>query len=432
MNSMVYQIEQQGDNKVKLTVTIPAAEVATACQAAATHLAEEVDIPGFRPGKAPYEMVKQKVGEMAILEHAAEDLVRSSFIEAMVEADLETVGQPYFTLEKLAPDNDFVYTAEVALMPKATKLADYNTLSVDKKDIEPAKPLVDEAKNDLLRMQTKEVRAESGSKLEKGNKAVVHMTMKHEGVVMEGGEAKNHGVYTNENYYVPGFVDEILGLGEGEEKTFSLKFPDEHYQKHIAGKEIEFNVKMNEIFLLQPPLFDDEFAKSLGLKDAGELEEKLVENLREENRVEEARRLDKAVLDLVAEKSTFDTIPDLLVNQEIEKMIHELEHQVETQGLEFKPYLSSIGKSLADLKLDFAAPALQRIKVGIVLKAISEKEGVKADDAEVDAELDKIAGQFDEKDENRQRVYEPQYRDYIERQMINRKTIDLLKEKIAK
>lgn len=432
MISMAHQIQHLDDNKVKITVTIPAEEVAEACKTAAAHMAEEITIPGFRPGKAPYEVVKQKVGEMAILEHAAEDLVRSSFLAVMVEADLDTVGQPYFSMDKLAPGNDFVYTAELALMPKVTKLADYSALSVEKKDIEPTKELVEEAKGDLVRMQTKEVRAEAGRKLEKGDKAVVNMTMKQDGVVLEGGEAKNHGVYTNESYYVPGFVDEILGLAEGEEKTFALKFPDEHYQKHIAGKDVEFTVKLNEIFLLQTPAFDDAFAATVGLKNSAELEEKLQENLREENRAEEARRLDKAVLDLVAEKSTFDAIPDLLVNQEIEKMTHELEHQVETQGLDFKQYLSSIGKSMADLKLDFAAPALQRIKVGIILKEISKKEDVKADDAEVDAELDKIASQFDEKDENRQRVYEPQYRDYIERQMINRKTIDLLKEKIVK
>ncbi len=429
---MAHDVTLLPDNKAKITVTIPADEVTAACQEAAAHLSEEVNIPGFRPGKAPYEVVKQKVGEMAILEHAAEDLVRSSFLAAMVEADLETVGQPYFTVDKLAPGNDFVYTAEVALMPKVTKLADYAGLSVEKKDIEPTQALIDEARSDLARMQTKEVRAEAGRTLAQGDKAVVTMTMKQDGVVIDGGEAKNHGVYTNESYYVPGFVDEILGLAEGEEKTFTLRFPDEHYQKHVAGKDVEFTVKMNEIFLLQPPVFDDAFAATVGLKSAAELEEKLRENLREENRMEEARRLDKTVLDLVADKSTFDAIPDLLVNQEIEKMVHELEHQVESQGLDFTQYLSSIGKSMADLKLDFAAPALQRIKVSIVLKTIAEKEGVTVPEAEVDAELDHIASQFPEENENRKRVYEPQYREYVERQLVNRKTIDLLKEKMVK
>lgn len=429
---MSHVLERLDDNKVKLTVTIPADEVKEACKVAAEHLSEEAKIPGFRPGKASYDVVKQRLGEMAILEHAAEDLVRQTFVEAMLDEDLETVGQPFFAFVKLAPDNDFVYTAEMSLMPSVTKLADYSNLTVDKKDTEPAQALVDEAKKDLTRMQTKEVRASEGHKLAMGNKAVVNLTMKKEGVVIEGGEAQKHGIYTAESYYVPGFVDEILGLSEGEEKTFSLMFPEEHYQKHIAGQNIDFTVKVNEIFLLESPSIDDAFAVTLGMKNAAELEEKLKENLRSENAFEESRRQDKAVLDLIAEKSTFETIPDLLANQEIEKMIHELQHQVETQGLNFDEYMQSVGKTLPQLKLDFAAPALQRVKVAILIKEIAKRENVTVDAAELDAELDKVASQFDEKDENRKRVYEPQYREYVERQLQNRKTIDLLKGKMVK
>ena len=108
-------------------------------------------------------------------------------------------------------------------------------------------------------------------------------------------------------------------MKEGDEKTFALKFPDDHYQKHIAGENVDFTVKLNEIFTTEIPPFDDTFAATFGLKTADELRDKLRENLRMENETEESRRLDKAVLDLVAEKSSFQEIPDLLVNQEIEK-----------------------------------------------------------------------------------------------------------------
>ncbi len=429
---MSYVVEQLPENKAKITVTIPAEEVTEACHVAAEHMAEDVTIPGYRPGKAPYEAIKQKIGEMAILEHATEDLVRQTFVAAMVEADLDVVGQPFFAMEKLAPDNDFIYTAEIALMPQITKLADWTKLSVEKKETEPTKELLEQAKADIVRMQTKEVKAEAGRALTMGDKAIVNLTMKKDGVVLEGGESKNHGVFTNESYYVPGFVDEILGLKEGEEKTFTLNFPAEHYQKHLAGQPVDFTIKLNEIFLLQPPMFDDAFAVTVGLTSASEMEEKLMENLRAENKIEEARRLDKAVLDLVADKSTFDIIPDLLVNQEIEKMTHELEHQVTSQGMDFTQYLASINKSLTDLKIDFTPAALQRIKVGIILKKISAEEKVTVDQTVLDAELDKVAEQYKDDAEAAKQIYEPQYRDYIERQMVNRKTIDLLKEKMVR
>lgn len=429
---MAHVLERLPDNKVKLTVTIPADELDDKLDHAAEHISEEVKIPGFRPGKAPFDVVERHVGAQAILEHAAEELVRETFVAAMLEEDLSTVGQPFFSFVKLAKGNDFVYTAEMALMPTVTKLADYDKLEVAKVDTEPTAEILEQTKKDLARMQTKEVRATSGHKLEKGNKAVVNLTMKKDGVILEGGESKNHGVFTDEPHYIEGFVDNILGMAEGEEKNFTLKFPTEHYQKHLAGQDVDFTVKMNEIFQLESPVIDDAFAAKLGMKDTAELEEKLKENLRKEGEYEEARRQDKAVLDAIADKSTFDAIPDLLVNQEIDKMVHELEHNIEEQGMDFKQYLSSIGKSMTDIKMDFTAPALQRIKVSIVLNEIAKREKVTVDAAELDKELDMIASRFDEKNEARKRVYEPEYREYVERQMINRKTIDLLKSKIVK
>lgn len=429
---MAYHVEKLNENKMKITVTVPADEVAEACRQAAAEIAKEMSFPGFRPGKAPYETVKQRVGEMAIMEHAAERMIRSTFVEAMIEQDLDTVGQPYFTMEKLAPGNDFVYNAEIALMPAVTKLADWTTLEVKRNEVEPNEKLIDEAKRDLQRMRLKENRAENGHALVKGDKAVVSLTMKKDGVVLEGGEGQNHGVYTDEPYYIEGFVSEIIGMKEGDEKTFTLKFPKDHYQKHIAGKDVDFTVKVTEIYTIDMPAFDDEFAKTLNMQTADEVLEKLRENLREENRHEEERRLEKAVLDAVADKSTFDAIPDLLVNQEIQKMEHELEHHVTQQGMDFEEYLKNIGKSRADLKLDFAAQALQRIKVGLVLREIQKKDALKVEETLVDAELDKISSTFKEGDEARKRIYEPEYREYVERQLLNRQTIDMLKKAMVK
>lgn len=429
---MSYTVQKLDDNKVKLTVTIPAAEFVDVCQHAAEHISQETKIPGFRPGKASYDVVKRHVGEQAILEHAAEELIRSSFIEAMIAEDLETIGQPFFAMEKLAANNEFIYSATVSLVPAVTKLADWHKLEVKRNDVEPSDKLIDEAKRDLLRMRQKEVRAESGRVLAKGDKAVVNLSMKKDGVVLEGGESQNHGVYTNEPHYIEGFVDEILGLKEGDEKTFALKFPSDHYQKHIAGQNVDFTVKMNEIFTIETPDLDDEFAKSLNMESADAVLAKLRDNLRKENEHEEERRVEKAVLDLIADKSTFEPIPDLLVNQEVEKMVQELEHHVSTQGIDFVTYLKNIGKSLPELKLDFTPQGLQRIKVGLVLREIQKQEKIAVEAVDVDAELDKVAATFKESDENRKRVYEPQYREYIERQLMNRATIDLLKKAIAK
>lgn len=429
---MSYTIEKTTTQSVKIHITIPKEQVSAGMEHAAEHMGENLTLPGFRPGKAPYAAVRAKLGDMALLEHAAEELIRAALTEALLAEDLDIVGSPYFTVEKMAPDNDLVFTAELALMPAVTKLADYAKLTVTAESVEPSEETFAQAKRDLQRMRQTEARAEAGTKLTQGHKAVVDLSMKKDGVSVEGGDAKNHGIYTNEPHYIPGFVDAIMGLQEGGEKTFTLKFPEDHYQKHLAGSDVEFSVKLNEIFEINTPELDDAFAKSLGMENAAKLEEKLKENLTLEKKNEEDRRQEKAVLELLAEKSTFEEINDLLVNQEIDKMVQELRVWVTENGMEFDEYLKSINKSVTDMKLDFTPQAITRIKVALVIKEIAKKEGIKADEKDVDAELDRIAEMVSKDPEAKERVYSPQYRDRVENQLVNRKVIDFLKKTMVK
>lgn len=421
---MSHSIENVSDNLIKITVVVPKEKVVAAMHVAAEELSRVMNIPGFRPGAASYDVVKQRVGEMKILEEATEELIRASLAAALLEEDLDIVGAPHFAMDVMIPGEDLIYSAEVALMPKVKKLADYKSLSIEKKPTEPTQEMIDTAKKDLARMQTKETRAGAGSKLTEGNKAVVNLTMKKEGVVLEGGESQNHGVYTNEPHYIDGFVTQILGLAEGEEKTFTLKFPKDHYQKHLADHDIDFIVRLNEIFTIETPEIDDEFAKRLGLENAADLEEKLKENLAGENVVEERRRQERECLDLLAKKSEFDTIPEILVNQELERMLRELEHSVGENGMELKDYLKSVGKTVAETKLDFAPTAITRVKVALLIREIGKKENISVDSAKVDAELDIIADRLGENNEHRAKVYEPEYRDFVESQMRNRAVVD--------
>lgn len=428
---MSYTFEKT-NNQAIFTLTIPALEVEEGMQKAAKEFAKSQNIPGFRPGKAPYDMVKQRIGEMKLLEAAAEELIRAAFVKAMIAEDLETVGQPHFSVDKMAPGNDMVVKAEIAIYPHMTKMTDVNALSVEAKDTKPNAQMIDDAKRDLAMMQTKETRKPSGETVVKGDKAVVDLTLKKDGVVLEGGEGRSHGIYTGEGHYLAGIVEQIEGMKEGETKTFTLPFPKDHYQKHLAGQDIEVTVALKEIFALESPEIDDAFAVTLGLKNLADLEEKLSENIAHENVREELLRQEKEMLELLAEKSTFEEIPDLLVNQEINQMIHELRHQVEEKGAEFEEYLKSINKTLADLKLDFTQTALKRVKIAIFLKEYAEKESINVEADEVDAELDRIAANYEKGSDAYKRVYDPRYREYLEQQIRNKKTIDRLKSIIVK
>ncbi len=429
--SMSYTLKNK-ENKAVFTITIPLKEVEKGMRTSAESMSKETKIPGFRPGKASYEVVKKRIGEVKLLENAAETLVRDAFLQAMLAENLDTVGQPFFTAEKMAPGNDLIFKVEIALFPHVTKLADYKELSVKKQSTKPTKETIERAKKDLVLMQTKEVRKEKEKKLEKGDKVVVNLTMKKDDVVLEGGEGQDHGIYTSEPYYIDGFIDKIIGAKEEETRDFILTFPSDHFQKHLAGAEINFSVQIKEIFALEAPKIDDTFAKALGLTDVNELEEKLSENLQNENEAEEKMRQEKEVMEAIIAQSTFDAVPDILINQEINRMIHELEHSIKSRGMTMDDYLGQIGRGLAELKLDFTPTALKRIQSAIIIKEIAKDKTFQVEEGDIDAQIDKIADQYKDNKDAMKKVHEPEYRDYVAYQMTNKLVLDHLRETIVK
>ncbi|MBI4592202.1 trigger factor [Candidatus Uhrbacteria bacterium] len=418
-------------NGLKLTFTLTQDDALPYLEEAAKRLSEQTSIPGFRPGHASFDVVKQRLGEMKILEEALESIVRKSFISAILEENIDTVGSPKVDVVKLAPGNDIVFTAEVTLMPRAKSLPDLSKISVAAQKPIVEDKEVDLALRDLQRMQTSEVRATAQEAVAMGDKVVISMNMKLDGVPVEGGQSPNHAVYLNEEYYIPGFKEKLEGMKEGEKKTFSLAFPKEHVQTMVAGKDVEFDVELKELFHLQPPALDDTLAIMLGMKDFEALKDVIKKNLLDEKEHETRSKEEKEMLELVAGKTQFEDIPDLLLNEEINKMILELQRAVESQGLEFDTYLKNLGKTLAQMKLDFTPQALMRVKVAIAMREIAKEQGIEATDKELDEELDRIAEGYEDT-KTKEQVYSPQYRDYMEQILKNRKVIEYLRGIIIK
>lgn len=424
-------IEEKEKNVVKLIFTITQDGALPYLEEAAQRLSEQNPIPGFRPGKANFDLVKQHFGEMKILEEALESIVRKSFVEAVLSHNIETIGSPKINVEKLAPDNDIVFSAEVTRMPKVLSLVDYDKLSIDAKSTKVEDKEINLALRDLQRMQTKEIRAVSSEKVCTTDKVVLSMDIKKDGSSIEGGQSPNHAIYLTEDYYIPGLKEQLIGMKEGDQKTFTLPFPKDHVQKMLAGHDVNFEMTIKEIYHLEPPELDDVFASSLGMKDMETLRKIIDKNVSEEKNLEEQSRQEREVLRLASEKSRFEEIPDLLLNEEINNMVRELKNRVESQGLEFETYLSNLKKTLAQIKLDFTPQAIIRIKSTLVIKAVAEKQKIEVEEKEVDEEIDRIAARY-ENPEEKKRLFEPSFHEYIEQLLKNRKVVALLKQKIVK
>lgn len=416
-------------SQVELTIELSVEEMKPYLEKGAARLSTEKPLEGFRPGKAPLDVVIKKFGPAATMEAAAEEAVRATFGKAVTQEKIMSIGSPEIGVKKMAMDNPFVYTATVTLLPEVT-LCDLSTIKVEKKEAKVADGDVERAIKDLRNMRVKETVTEAP--VEKTHKVVIDMDMKKDGVPLEGGQTKGHQVYMDETHYIPGFTDMLIGLKKGESKTFTLSFPKDHYQKNVAGKPVEFVVNVKEIYERQLPEWNDEFAKGLGQKTVAELEDLIRKNLLAEVTQKEEQRQEIAAVEAIVKASKFGDIPDLLLNEEISRMIHELRHGVGQNGIDWKDYLEKAGKTENQLKLDFAPQAIDRIKAALVIRALALANDLDASDEEIAAEVARQMNLYSDDAATQDQIRSDDYHERLHTVLRNRKTVAFIKEKVLK
>lgn len=418
-------IEKLSGSKVKLVFTVTPEEAEPYVQEAVSEMSISKSIPGFRPGKAPYAEVAKAFGEMRIWEAALERIVRARYMHAILENDLDTVGSPEVQVDKLTPKQTIQFTVIAPVAPIVEKLADYKKerVTFSPRAIEDAD--IDKALKELRMMQRKEVAKTEPATME--DIVVIDLDMTKDHVALEDGAARDYKIYLNEPHYIPGFTDQIVGMKTGDEKTFSLPFPAEHYQKHLAGQNVDFAVKAKNVLSLELPELTEEFAKSLGQKDVEQLKDVIRKNLTLEEEGRAAEKAEIELLEKLVDESSFSDAPDLLVNDEIRKMMAELERTVDERHMKMDDYLASIKKTRDELKLELVPQAIRRIRAATIVKAIAKLEGITVSEGDADAEIDRIlSGLRPDDTQTRERVSSPEYREYVAIMMRNRRTLDLL------
>ena len=427
---MQYTLKDLPKSQKEAKVTVEAAELKPFMERAATSLSEKVKIEGFRPGKADYDTVVRRVGEMAILEEALPKVVQKFLVEILKKENLDTVGEPSINVEKAAPGNEVIFTATMTLLPAVKKLADYKSIKVDAKDVAVKEEDVEKTVHDLRKMQSTEHDADR--EVRKGDKIVVDMAMTVDNVAVEGGTTKDHSIYLDEEYYIPGLGEKLMGMKKGEQRVFKLTFLKDHFNKMLAGKEVEFTVDLKGVQEIKHPELDDFFAQRLGQKDMAGLKAVLRKNLEDEANMKETQRQEIAALEELLKKSEVDDVPDLLVTNETHKMMHELEHSIARQGLAFADYLKSINKTQPQLMLDFAPEAMKRVKTMVLMRAIGKAESIEPSDMEILEEQTKLINMYKDDPETQERVRSEDGLDYIKSMLKNRMILKFIRETMVK
>ncbi|MDP3042935.1 MAG: trigger factor [bacterium] len=423
---MNIQKKDLGKSEIELTVELPFDEFKPYIKQGAEKVSREIKIEGFRPGKAPYEILKRKIGEMAILEEAARIAINKT-LETAIKDNItgQPVGQPQINITKLAPDNPMEYKAVLAILPEI-KLGDYKNAKVKLEKTEVADEEVEKMINDLRETQVKEIIADR--EIKNNDKAVVDIEMFLDKVPVEGGQGKGAGVIIGKGYIVPGFGKKLIGGRKGEIREFSLPYPEDHHQRNLAGKLVEFRVKIKEVYERQLPEINKEFAKSFGLNSVDGFKENIKKGLAAEKQRKAGQKAEIAMLDKIIEKTKFGDMPEILIRNEAENMIAELEAGVAGQGGKFEDYLSHLNKTRDLLALDLLPDAVKRVKTSLLMREIALAEKISAEDGEIDKEIEHILNHYKDSKGIEEKVKSPAHREYLRNLIGGRKVIDKLKE----
>ncbi len=425
--------KQQLEIQVELTID----ELRPFIEATLEEIGKTKTIKGFRPGKAPKEMVMKEVGEMKIYQYAANDAIAKTYYDFLETEQLETVDQPSIEVIKLAPGNDFVFKATVSLLPKV-ELCDYTKIKVKAiPEIKIEDTEVNKVLEDLRKMRAKEILEDKAA--ETGNKVELDFNTYIDNVPIEGGQAQKHWVIIGEQHMIPGFEEALVGLKKGDEKEFELEFPKNYHEKRLAGQKATFKVKIHGVYKIELPELNEEFARALGMKDFESLKKSIGNNMKREKENRETQKQELELIEKLIEKCKFDEIPEVLINDETHKMLHELEDNVANQGMKFDDYLSHMKKTESELRLDFVPDAIKRVKTALAIRAIAKQEKIEVSHDEIHEELDKIIASYKlnpayagEVERIEQNLHSHETHHYITNILTNRKTLTKLKELVTK
>jgi len=422
-------------SQMELIIELSHDELMPYLEDAAREVSTQKKIEGFRPGKAPLDVVLKQSGEMYVYQIAASKAIDGTIDKALAENELEIIDQPKIEVQKLAPNNPFTFKATVALVPNI-ELCDLSKIKIKpKQEIKIEEKEITKVLADLQKMRAKETLTDK--KAEKEDKVELNFNTFVDNVPIEGGQAQKHQVVLGSNQMIPGFEDNLLGLSKDEEKEFKLNFPKEYHAKHLAGKEATFKIKVTGIYKVEMAELNDEFGKELGLKDLAGLKSNVEMNIKNEKEQKENQRIELDIINELIEKSTFEELPDVLIEQETHKMLHELEENLSRQSMKMEDYLKHLKKTESELRLDFTQDGIKRVKTGLLIRHIAKKEKIQADPKDVDAEVEKTiasykmhpqySGKTDELEKN---LNTENARHYFSNVIINRKTVQFLKDTV--
>lgn len=389
---MSVQVENLEKNMAKLTIEVSEDKLEEALQKVYLKQKSKISLPGFRKGKVPRNMIEKMYGAAVFYEDAANMLIQENYPAAVEESGVEIVSRPVIDITQIEKGKPFIFTAEVAVRPEV-KLGKYMGVTVTKIDTtvtdEELEAALEKERNNNARTITVEDRA-----VQEGDTAVIDFEGFVDGVPFEGGKAENHALEIGSHSFIDNFEEQLIGKNTGDELDVNVTFPEEYHAPELAGKPAVFKVKINEIKTRELPELDDEFAQDVSEFDTlAEYKEDVKKKLAETKETNAKKTKEDEAIKKIIDKSSMD-IPDAMIDTQVENMIDEFAQRIAQQGLSFEQYLQFSGATMDKMKEQVRPEAITRIQSSLVLEQIAKDENIEVTDADIDAELEKMAAMY--------------------------------------
>ena len=385
----VKNIEKNG-NQATITVEIDKELMESGVNKAYMKARKNIQIPGFRKGKAPRKMIESLYGAHVFYEDGLEEIFPEVYEEAVVKQDVKAIGRPSLTDMDISDDGVVTITITTDVYPEVT-LGDYKGLEVAKAEVvvtdEQVQAELDRMAQNVASTETVERAAQMG------DTANIDFEGFDNGVPFNGGKGENFDLKLGSGSFVPGFEEQVVGMTAGEEKDIDITFPED-YHAELAGKPVVFHVKLNKVTETIIPAPDDELARHVSEFDTlderkADIPAKAVESAEKQN----ASAFEQACVEKAAENTTVD-MPNALIEAELDTQMERFGYQLQMSGYSMEQYAKMMGGDVSTMRNAFRPAAEKQAKINVTLEKIGEVENITVSQEEIDAEFESLAAQY--------------------------------------
>ncbi len=389
--SLIKSTKLDEANKYELEVKVDKETFEAATLKAYKKQVKNINIPGFRKGKAPKHMIEKMYGKGVFYDDAIEETYPSALADATVEAELKAVSVDDLSVDEVGEDG-YSFKAKITVAPQLT-VDGYKGIEVEKLSTEVTDELVEEELQAVRERNGRMVTVEDRA-AENGDTTVIDFEGFVDGEAFEGGKSENYNLRLGDGNFIPGFEEAIVGHKTGEEFTIDVTFPEDYNAENLAGKEAQFKIKLHEIKTKELPEVDDEFVKDVSEKDTlddykEELKEKVAKRLEEQAEKDFDDKLTEAL-----EKLAVEEIPEAMYNNEVRDMLNEFDMRLRSQGMDLQTYMKYTGMDQGAIEATYKPQAEKRVKIRLVLEAIARQEKIEVSDEDVENEYSKLADSY--------------------------------------